>query len=58
MREYVKPALEMEEFDLEDIITLSGPTIVPVGNEGNGQPGGDNENLDEAAAPVDLINLN
>ena len=58
MREYVKPALEMEEFDLEDIITLSGPTIVPVSNGGTGQPAADNENLDDAAAPVDLINLN
>ncbi|MBQ7546696.1 MAG: hypothetical protein IJT41_07015 [Clostridia bacterium] len=58
MREYVKPALEMEEFDLEDIITLSGPTTVIVNNGGNGQQGGDNENLDGAAAPVDLINLN
>ena len=56
MREYVKPALEMEEFDLEDIITLSGPTIVPVGNGGTGQRAGDTEDL--AAAPVDLINLN
>ena len=56
-KKYLKPAYEMEEFDLEDVITLSTqtqdvPTGGPTGQELEGDPDID------IAAPVDLINLN
>lgn len=57
MRKYLKPAFEMEEFDLEDVITLSGTT--GIGTSGTGSAGGDGDpNLDDAAAPIDLVNIN
>ena len=56
MRKYLKPALEIEAFDVEDIITASsvtgsiidGPVITP------GQSAAPNG----AAAPIDGIELN
>ena len=56
MRKYLKPALEIEAFDVEDIITASsvtssiidGPVITPGQTPGGGG----------AAAPIDGIELN
>ena len=57
MRKYLKPALEIEAFDVEDLITASiggnGPTNhneTPIDDDDLSQGG--------AAAPIDLIELN
>ena len=49
MRKYLKPALEIEAFDVEDVITVSGPNVYDGG--GDGDPLG-------ATAPIDVIELN
>lgn len=36
MRKYLKPAMEMEAFDVEDIITVSG--MAEIGGDGAGVP--------------------
>ena len=36
MRKYLKPAMEMEAFDVEDIITVSG--MPEIGGDGAGAP--------------------
>lgn len=56
MRKYLKPALEIEAFDVEDVITAS----VPGGGTGpnnEGQQGIENPTYG-VAAPIDLIELN
>lgn len=52
MRKYLKPALEIEAFDVEDVITASagGITITP------SNP--DAEELGTASAPIEMIELN
>ena len=55
MRKYLKPALEMEAFDVEDIITVS-TTEVDQGNSSSS--GGNQDREDFAATPIDVINLN
>ena len=61
MRKYLKPAMEMEEFDVEDIITVSdipgGGTQSDIGSGGTGGSGADSSVVG-ATAPIDLINLN
>ena len=50
MRKYLKPALEIEAFDVEDVIaTVSIPVRPSIG---------DGDELGEAAAPIELIELN
>lgn len=51
MRKYLKPAFEMEAFDVEDVITASGdlpPEIEEIGSEGGGIIDG------TLSAPVEL----
>ena len=52
MRKYLKPALEIEAFDVEDVITASvgGIVITPSNPDG--------EELKEASAPIEMIELN
>ncbi|MBQ7542804.1 MAG: hypothetical protein IJT44_11000 [Clostridia bacterium] len=51
MRKYLKPALEIEAFDVEDLIlTASADPLNPVVNPG------DSEGF--AGAPIDAIDLN
>ncbi len=53
MRKYLKPALEIEAFDVEDVITASVPGQIIV------TPGGpDAEELGTATAPIEMIELN
>lgn len=55
MRKYLKPALEIEAFDVEDIITASDtdiPTRPPQGSENT-----DGEIIG-ATTPIDVVNLN
>lgn len=53
MRKYLKPALEIEAFDVEDVITASGVpgiTVTPGGSDG--------DELNAASAPIEMIELN
>ena len=52
MRKYLKPALEMEAFDVADLILTASGTQIPTGNQTTEE--------DEAgiATPIDAINLN
>ena len=53
MRKYLKPALEIEAFDVEDTITVSG------NNGTSTTPGGiDGGVVGQAGAPIDAIELN
>ncbi len=54
MRKYLKPALEIEAFDVEDVITASDPTNNIHMHEG----GDDGEELNTASAPIEMIELN
>ena len=56
MRKYLKPALEIEAFDVEDIITASVPGSNNPNNHGSQIV--DESQEDPMAAPIDMIELN
>lgn len=43
MKEYIRPRMEVEQFDVEDIITSSDPETVMNGND-EGMPGSEETN--------------